>query len=122
VGAVYFGQLDTGNGPVHSATAGMLVVVGLYVLAACAALALPPGRVQAAGQQAPVTAAGTAGSARTAGACARRTSAADAIGTTGAAGPAELKQPAIPQSRASRTRQVGSHSVPPSLSVTLTTT
>ncbi len=50
VGTIYFGQLDTGSKPVHAATVGMLVVVGLYVLAACAALALPAGRAQMMGQ------------------------------------------------------------------------
>jgi EmrB/QacA subfamily drug resistance transporter len=45
VGTVYFGQLDGGHHAVPSATAGLLVVIGLYVLAALLALILPPGRV-----------------------------------------------------------------------------
>jgi EmrB/QacA subfamily drug resistance transporter len=46
VGTVYFGQLDDGDGPVHSAMVGMYVVIGLYVLSAAAALVLPGGRVE----------------------------------------------------------------------------
>lgn len=54
VGTVYFDQLALGHGAVHSATVGMLLVIGLYVLAACAALILPPGRIVRAEQPRPV--------------------------------------------------------------------
>jgi EmrB/QacA subfamily drug resistance transporter len=48
VGTVYFGQLDTGHPPVHAATVGMLVIVGLYVLSGISALVVPGGRVEPA--------------------------------------------------------------------------
>jgi predicted MFS family arabinose efflux permease len=46
VGTVYFGQLDGGHSPAHSAVVGLLVVVGLYVMSAVVALVLPGGRIQ----------------------------------------------------------------------------
>lgn len=46
VGTVYFGQLDGGRSPVRSAEVGLWLVVGLYVLSAAAAFALPAGRVE----------------------------------------------------------------------------
>jgi EmrB/QacA subfamily drug resistance transporter len=46
VGTVYFGRLDGGHGATSSAVAGLLVVVGLFVLSAAVALVLPGGRVQ----------------------------------------------------------------------------
>jgi len=54
VGTIYFAGLDTGKGSVHSATVAMLVVVGLYALAACATLVLPAGRVYLGGRPEPV--------------------------------------------------------------------
>ena len=60
VGTIYFGQLDTGRGPVPSATVAMLIVVGLYVLAGCAALILPPGRFNMAERPEPVVTADAA--------------------------------------------------------------
>lgn len=45
IGTVYFGLLDGGHPPVRSAVTGLLVVVGLYVLAAPATLILPGGRL-----------------------------------------------------------------------------
>jgi EmrB/QacA subfamily drug resistance transporter len=53
LGTVYFGLLDGGHPPVRSAVTGLLVVVGLYLLAAPAAFILPSGRLvfMAAGSQ-----------------------------------------------------------------------
>jgi EmrB/QacA subfamily drug resistance transporter len=45
VGTVYFGRLEDGHTPTDSAVAGMVVVVGLYILAALLALVLPSGSV-----------------------------------------------------------------------------
>jgi EmrB/QacA subfamily drug resistance transporter len=45
IGTVFFGLLDGGHPPVRSAVIGLLVVVGLYVLAAPATLILPGGRL-----------------------------------------------------------------------------
>jgi predicted MFS family arabinose efflux permease len=44
VGTIYFGQLGT-RPPVYAATAGLLTVIRLYLLAAALAFVLPPGRV-----------------------------------------------------------------------------
>ncbi|MEV5705340.1 hypothetical protein [Actinoallomurus sp. NPDC052274] len=44
IGTVYFGLLDGGHPPVRSAAIGLLVVTGLYLLAAPATLILPAGR------------------------------------------------------------------------------
>jgi EmrB/QacA subfamily drug resistance transporter len=45
IGTVYFGLLDGGHPPVRSAAIGLLVVTGLYLLAAPATLILPAGRL-----------------------------------------------------------------------------
>ncbi|MGW2546089.1 MFS transporter [Kitasatospora sp. NPDC001574] len=45
LGTVYFGLLDDGHPPIRSAATGLLVVVGLYLLAAPAAMILPGGRL-----------------------------------------------------------------------------
>ncbi|TDE08434.1 MFS transporter [Jiangella asiatica] len=47
VGTVYFAMLDGGEPPVDSATVGLLVVIGLLVLAAALAFVLPPDRLPA---------------------------------------------------------------------------
>jgi MFS family permease len=45
IGTVYFGLLDEGHPPVRSAVIGLLVVTGLFLLAAPATLILPAGRL-----------------------------------------------------------------------------
>ncbi|MEV5751009.1 MFS transporter [Actinoallomurus sp. NPDC052308] len=45
IGTVYFGLLDGGHPPVRSAAIGLLVVTGLYLLAAPTTLILPAGRL-----------------------------------------------------------------------------
>jgi len=51
VGTVYFGQLDAGSSAVDAATAGISLVIGLYLAAATLALVLPAGRVGATRDQ-----------------------------------------------------------------------
>lgn len=46
VATVYFWMLDGGEPPADSAVAGLLTVVGLYVLSGLLALVLPPGRIR----------------------------------------------------------------------------
>ncbi|MFJ8980659.1 MFS transporter [Streptomyces sp. NPDC102282] len=84
VGTVYFTLLEDGHHPVGSAVAGLLTVVGLYVLAGLVALVLPPGRVDMSETESDDTdgnrEAGEAGEQR-AGGDARPASTASVVGT-----------------------------------------
>ncbi|WP_433129074.1 MFS transporter [Micromonospora sp. CA-240977] len=45
IGTVYFGEIDNGHGLVRSAVLGLIIVIGLYLMAALLALILPAGPV-----------------------------------------------------------------------------